>query len=157
MRWTLFLMIGLLAACGREETGPEPQPRAQVQTAELTGLYESRGADDERSRLCMMDRNAGETLFGMVAWGPDGGVCSGAGTAVRDGDTIRLTMAGDEQCVIEASARGTELTFPATVSNGCSYYCSRDASFAGKVFDKTGGTAEDAMRATDLVGDPLCY
>jgi hypothetical protein len=156
MRWTIFLMIGLLAACGREEAGPEP-PRAQVQTAELTGLYEGRGAGDERSRLCMLAKTSGDIAFGMVAWGPEGGVCSGAGTAVRDGETIRLTMAGDEQCVIDASAQGTEMTFPATVSNGCSYYCSRDASFAGKVFDKTGGTAEDAMRARDLVGDPLCY
>jgi hypothetical protein len=155
MRLTIILTIGLLSACGREGTGPEPR-RAAVQTANLTGLYEGAAMAGERSQLCMVPHDTGDTAFGIVVRAPGGGVCSGAGEAVREGDSVQLTMAGDEQCVIAATADGTRLTLADNGSPGCRYYCSRKASFAGEAFEKTGGTAEDAMRATDLVGDPLC-
>lgn len=155
MRLTIFLMTGLLAACGREGITPEPR-KAEVQTAELTGLYEGGEVNGERSQLCMVPQDGGETAFGIVVRGPDGGVCSGAGTAVQDGADVRLTMAGDEQCEIASTAQGTQLTLTGNGSAGCPYYCSRNARFAGEIFEKTGGTVEDAMRATDLVGDPLC-
>jgi hypothetical protein len=155
MRLTIILLAGLLVACGRDGTGPEPR-RADVQTAELTGLYEGAAVGEEGSQLCMVPQDTGETAFGIVVWGRDGGVCSGAGEAVRDGNSVQLTMAGDEQCTMAATAEGTRLTLTDNGSAGCPYYCSRNASFAGEVFEKTGGTAEDAMRATDLAGDPLC-
>ncbi len=65
-------------------------------------------------------------------------------------------MAGDVDCAIDAEMEGTRVTFPATVPDGCSYYCSPAATLAGKAFEKTGDTAEDALRASDLVGNPLC-
>jgi hypothetical protein len=155
MRRTLPLLLFLAAACG-EATGPEPRGPA-VQTADLTGLYEGRGAGAEQSRLCMITRPEGSASFGIVIWGPGGGVCSGSGEAVRDGDSVELDLGGDEQCAIPATMEGLRLTLSENVTGNCAYYCSQGASFAGEIFEKTGGSAQDAMRATDLVGDPLCY
>jgi hypothetical protein len=105
----------------------------------------------------MLATPAGSVAFGIVTWGQDGGVCSGSGEAVRDGDSLELNMGGDEQCAIRATMDGVRLTLSENLSGNCAYYCSRGASFAGETFVKTGGTAQDARRATDLVGDPLCY
>ncbi|HUG45947.1 MAG TPA: hypothetical protein VMK31_05480 [Sphingomicrobium sp.] len=155
MRRATLLLLFLAAACGGERTAPEPR-KAAVQTAELTGLYEGPRTGSEQSRLCMIAQPSGSISFGIVAWGPDGGVCSGAGKAVRKGDRVELAMAGDEPCVIAATAEATRLTLPESVPDGCAYYCSPGSSFAGATFEKTGGTAKDALRAPDLVGDPLC-
>ena len=169
-RALIFLTL-LLCACGAQDamsnngansTGaaaasPEGPPRApdSVQTATLTGLYES-GPAGRRNQMCVTERAAGGARFGLVVWGAGSEGCSGSGSAVRQGETLRLTMAGDEACTIDARIQGTQVTFPAALPAGCAYYCSRGARFAGTTLDKTGGTAEDAMRAQDLVGDRLC-
>ena len=157
MRTAILFLAPLVAACGGgggNETAPRA-PRAAVQTAELTGLYDGRGTGSDGSRICMVSEGSGLTHFGLVIETPDGS-CSGAGQAVRSGDRLRLTMAGDEQCVIEAQVRGTRVTFPSSVAPGCTYYCAPGSTLAGRLFEKTGGAAEDAMRATDLAGSPLC-
>ncbi|HEX9933527.1 MAG TPA: hypothetical protein VGB08_11855 [Allosphingosinicella sp.] len=130
-------------------------PAQAVQTASLTGLYEGPAAA-QRNQMCMVDRSAGDTRFGLVVWGAGSEGCSGSGSAVRQGNVLRLTMAGDEACTIEARIEGTRVSFPPSLAPGCAYYCSRGARLAGAAFDKTGGNAGDAMRAQDLVGDPLC-
>ncbi|HEX8193828.1 MAG TPA: hypothetical protein VF552_13100 [Allosphingosinicella sp.] len=129
-------------------------PAAPVQTATLTGLYES-GTAPRRSQMCVVE-SGGRARFGLVAWtGPDES-CSGNGVAVRSGDALRLTMQGDEACTFEARIEGTRVVFPAALPAGCAYYCSRGGRLAGAAFDKTGGTEADAARAQDLIGDPLC-
>ena len=172
MRKTLAFLPLLLAACGAQDSmtnsgapastasapGDSPAtstPAAAVQTASLTGLYEG-GPAERRNQLCVIDRATGDARFGLVLWGPGSEGCSGAGSAVRRGDALRLTMSGDEPCAIDARIEGTRVSFPAQLPPGCAYYCSRGARIAGAAFDKTGGTAEDAMRAQDLAGDRLC-
>ncbi|HYJ28926.1 MAG TPA: hypothetical protein VEW25_01120 [Allosphingosinicella sp.] len=164
----------LLCACGAQDsmtnnganstgagTAASDAPAASapatppVQTASLTGLYEG-GTAGRRNQMCVIERAGREARFGLVVWGAGSEGCSGAGAAVRQGDALRLAMSGDEACTIEARVEGTRVTFPATLPAGCSYYCSRGARFAGASFDKTGGTADDALRAEDLVGDRLC-
>lgn len=140
---------------GETAKAPAATPQA-VQTATLTGLYESIGTAGARSQMCMVDRAAGDTRFAIVLRGLGSETCSGDGRAVRQGGVLRLNMAGDEACAIEARIEGGRISFPPTTPAGCAYYCSRGARFAGATFDKTGGTAEDAMRAEDLVGDRLC-
>lgn len=142
---------------GETAAAPAAAPQA-VQTATLTGLYESIGTAGSRSQMCMVDRGAGGggTRFAIVLRGPGSETCSGDGSAVRQGGVLRLNMAGDEACAIEARIEGGRISFPPATPAGCAYYCSRGARFAGAAFDKTGGTAEDAMRAEDLVGDRLC-
>ncbi|MEA3017715.1 MAG: hypothetical protein QOI38_2437 [Sphingomonadales bacterium] len=144
------------AAPGETAPATPATPAQAVQTATLTGLYEGPAAAGGRSQMCMVDRAAGGTRFAIVLRGPGSESCSGDGSAVRQGNVLRLNMAGDEACTVEARIEGGRIAFPATTAPGCAYYCSRGARFAGATFDKTGGRAEDAMRAEDLVGDRLC-
>lgn len=154
----------VLSSCGgaEEEAAADnvrtaaPQPaKAAVQTANLTGLYEG-GDAPQRNQLCIIDRGPGNAGFGLVVWGEALHSCSGVGEAARSGEVLRLSMAGDEQCEIEARIVGGKVTLPDTLPEGCAYYCGARARMNGVGFDKVGGTAADAMRAADLVGDPLC-
>jgi hypothetical protein len=146
----------VVSASGPVGSAPgDPAPAAApVQTATLTGLYES-GAAPRRSQMCAIER-AGRTRFALVVWSGTGESCSGSGTAVRNGTALRLAMEGDEPCTIEARIEGTRVTFPAALPAGCNYYCSRGGRLAGATFDKTGGAEADALRAEDLAGDRLC-
>ena len=168
MRQAIFIAIAALAACSGRESGGNAdgasvergdggavERASSVQTTDLTGLYEEAPGGGQRARMCVVSK-AGTVAFGIVTETPDGGSCAGAGEAKRIGGVMRLTMGGDQQCVIDAKATGTAVTFPATVGPGCAYYCAPGATLAGEAFEKTGGTTEDAMRATDLAGDPLC-
>lgn len=163
MRKLLVPVLCLAAACGQESVTPgneaanrsvtAPPPRAPVQTATLTGLYES--ADARPSQLCITGQ--GRTArFGLVTRRNGQAGCSGAGTATRNGATLRLVMNGESACAIEARLDGGRVTFPASLPRGCAYYCAAGAQAGGTAFVKTGGTQQDAVRARDIVGDPLC-
>ena len=149
MRRATLLLFPLLAACGGDEG-------AQIETADLTGLYHGEGEGEQRDRTCVVTDPSGFVWFGIVTMGPGRAACSGIGQVEHNGDAVRLAMAGDEECDISARMEGTHLVFPATVPDSCAYYCSPGATLAGKRFEKTGDTAEAAMQAADLVGDPLC-
>src|SRR3712207_3434212 len=115
MKKSLFLMLLPLAGCGTgDEAGNNAAadaPAKAVQTATLTGLYEG-GEAPQRNQMCIVDRASGDARFGIVVWGPEQRSCSGSGRAVRDGNLLRLTMTGDEQCTIEARIDGTRVTLP---------------------------------------------
>ena len=147
----ILILALALAACNSDDPGEAP-----VQTTQLTGFYAGQGDGEQRARMCMISAPSGAASFGIVTIDPDGGACSGAGEAVREGDVLRLAMAGEEECVIEAQITGDQVTLSATLPESCAYYCSPGASLANETFDKTGGTAEDALRANDLAGGPLC-
>jgi len=161
MRKALILAFAL-AGCGRgvgNEAGagqaarPDSPSRAPAQTRTLTGLYETRGA--RPGQICIVEQGAG-ARFGLVTWQSERPGCSGAGAAVRSGGTLRLTMDGESACAIEARIEEGRVTFPAALPRGCSYYCAPGAPLGSLAFAKTGGAREDALRARDLVGDPLC-
>ncbi len=160
----LLIALLLLGACGTSEeqanrSGAEAEADDAVAdavgTAGLTGLYESR-AGDQTNQLCIIDRGSGDARFGLVVWGGNMHSCSGTGGAVQEDGVLRLTMAGDETCAIEATIDGGTVTLPDAVPDGCAYYCGARARLAGATFSRTGATAEDAMKAVDLVGEPLC-
>lgn len=160
----LLIALALLGACGTSEeqankSGAEAQAgdavADAVRTAGLTGLYEGK-AGNQTNQLCIVDRGSGDARFGLVVWGGNLHSCSGTGSAVREDGVLRLTMAGDETCAIEATIEGGTVTLPDTVADGCAYYCGARARLAGATFTRTGTTAEDAMKAIDLVGEPLC-
>jgi hypothetical protein len=157
----LLLPAALLAAsCGQggaparnESTAAPVTPRAPVQTATLTGLYES--GSTPPSQLCITE--AGRAArFGLVIRRNGRPGCSGAGTAVRNGAILRLTMSGDSPCTIDAAIQGGRVTFPAGLPSTCSYYCAPGIVMGSTPFEKTGDTSEDALRARDSVGDRLC-
>ncbi len=157
-RFLSCALILLLANCGgRSEHSADPPGKEvadRVQTASPIGLYEG-GAQASPSQLCLVEQ-AGEMRFGLVLYASDGRSCSGAGRASQEGGALRLEMAGDSPCTIAPVIAGRELRFPASVASECAYYCAAGASLAGARFLKTGGSARDAVRARDLVGDPLC-
>ena len=162
MRKLLILTCFLAAACD-QESGPRGNtgnnrvltaPRGgPVQTATLTGLYESAGSPP--SQLCITERG-NAARFGLVTRQGGRAGCSGAGSATRSGSTLRLVMNGESACTIEARLDGSRVSFPAALPGGCSYYCAPGAGAGGAAFTKTGGTREDALSARDIVGDPLC-
>ncbi|HVQ09669.1 MAG TPA: hypothetical protein VMS43_14665 [Allosphingosinicella sp.] len=161
MRKALIVLLALAgcapgggnASRAEQGTGPDSPPHATVQTRTLTGLYEA--AATRPSQLCIVEQGA-RARFGLVTWQGDRPACSGAGTAVRRGDALRLNMNGESGCTIEARIADGRVTFLADPPRGCSYYCAPGAPLAGLAFTKTGGTSADALRARDLVGDPLC-
>jgi hypothetical protein len=164
MRKLLVLAFCLAAGCseqggtpgngGGSQAGSAPA-RGPVQTATLTGLYETVGTPP--SQLCVTGQGRA-ARFGLVIRRNGRPGCSGAGVAVRNGTILRLSMNGDSPCAIEARLDGGRVTFPASLTAGCSYYCAPGAAAGagGMIFEKTGGTRGDALRARDIVGDPLC-
>ena len=158
MRQVLMALI-LVAGCGAgSDQGNEARPRSgkggEVQITGLAGLYEG-GASLRPNQMCMVEQGS-EASFALVVWGSSMHSCSGSGKAVREGNTLRLTMAGDETCAIEAKISGSRLSLPANVPEGCSYYCGAQARLDGASFVKKSSKVEDAMKAKDLVGEPLC-
>ena len=160
----LGVIVCLLAAACRQEGGnavngtagpaeiaPDP---VMVQTTTLTGLYESSG--NPPTQLCITERGS-VARFGLVTRERGGTGCSGAGTAIRSGATLRLNMAGESACTIAAQIGDHgRVAFPATLPRGCAYYCRPGAGAGGLVLAKTGGTREAALHARDLAGGPLC-
>lgn len=162
MRKLPLLAFLLVAGCDQERESPgnavanrsaTAPARGPVQTATLTGLYESAGPSP--SQLCITEQGRA-ARFGLVTRRDGRPGCSGAGTATRSGATLRLVMDGESACAIEARLENGRVTFPATLPRGCAYYCAPGAQAGGTVFAKAGGTREDAQRARDIVGDPLC-
>lgn len=159
MRQVLMALV-LVAGCGAgadqgNDSADGGVAADAVQTAGLTGLYEG-GAPLRPNQMCVIDRGTGSASFGLVVWGEDMNSCAGSGEAVRQGDTLRLTMAGDESCAIEARMEGGTVTLPQALPQGCAYYCGAEATLGGASFARKGGSVEDAMKAKDLVGEPLC-
>ena len=168
MKKILFLFL-LLGACsgggdsggGGNASAPAGRgssagtaPSGPITT--LTGLYESSAAAGPKSQLCMVDPKNESAQFGLVVWGAEQHSCSGSGTATRSGDRLQLKMTGDETCTIEARISGSEVVLPDSVPDGCAYYCGARASMNGARFTQVGTGRDDAIKAKDLVGDPLC-
>jgi hypothetical protein len=158
MKKSLVLAL-LLSGCSgdREGEGAGNQATAPAGTGtltRLTGLYEG-GQSRPPNQLCIIEAE-GEARFGLVVWGSNQHSCSGSGTVSRSGETLRFRMAGDETCSFEARISGTSIALPTAVPDGCAYYCGARASLTGASFAQAGTSVEDARKARDLVGDPLC-
>ncbi|QAY79111.1 hypothetical protein [Sphingosinicella sp. BN140058] len=164
-----LLLLALVAGCGGADQDGNTQAAANASAPQtesaaagaaeagstaLTGLFES-NTGDQKNQLCMVEKGS-STQFGLIVWGSDMHSCAGAGTAVRKGDQLSLTMTGDSSCTIAATMEGGRITLPASLPQGCAYYCGARASMTGISFTRTGTSAADASRAKDLAGDPLC-
>ena len=157
-----LIALSLLAGCGggdpdtgNRATAESSPTRTAVATAGLTGLYEG-GAPARPNQLCVIDKGAGNSRFGLIVWSEGVNSCAGVGQAVREGATLRLQMQGDETCEIAARFEGDTVILPSEIPSGCSYYCAAGASLAGARLTRAGSAAEDAMKAKDFAGDPLC-
>jgi hypothetical protein len=156
----LLACLALVVSCSAEpETGDNHAGGSAAASAPavgtrrssgLTGLYES-GGPQAVNQLCIVDDG-----FGIVIWGAALASCSGSGRIERDGDRLRLTMTGDSPCVLEARIRGTTIALPEEAPASCSYYCGARARLAGTQLRRVDASRADALKARDLVGEPLC-
>src|SRR4051812_35594518 len=145
---------GSNAAAGAASSPTEaPAEEAVVQGA-LTGLWQS-GGGTRPNQMCILDRK-GKAQFGITLWGPNLRACSGAGTATRSGDHVRLAMGGDSPCTLDATLKDGTLTLSADVPAGCAYYCGAGASFASATLRQLGSSRADALKAKDVAGEALC-
>lgn len=159
---TAALTLLLLAGCGdggetgaNQASGGGGKGGSQAgggASATLAGIYES-GSAERPDQLCIVERGGGEPQFGLIVWGSNDHSCMGSGQAVRQDERLLLKMAGDSTCEIEARIKSGIVTLPAAVTEGCAYYCGARARFAARTLMRTG---DDASKAKDLVGDPLC-
>lgn len=170
MKKSLLILL-LLAGCGRddapsnEQAAPDSRapatatdksaPAGKAAATRLTGLYEG-GAGAQKNQLCIVEKG-GDSQFGLIVWGSNLNSCSGAGKAVREGERLTLTMTGDETCTIRASLKDGVVTLPASLPTGCAYYCAASgATLANARFTRSGTSAADTKKATDIIGEPLC-
>jgi len=170
-----LLILALVAGCGASDQGGANNQAAARAGARggaapanaaapsrpsdapgLAGLYQG-GNPGQPSQLCIADKGD-STQFAINLWGPNMTACSGAGLARAEGGggRLTLTMTGDSACTLTAEAKDGKLVLPATVPEGCAYYCSPKASFAGASFTLKEAGAAGAAKAKDVAGDPLC-
>jgi hypothetical protein len=167
MRICLPVLLFLAAGCSgggadnaaapaepKEAAAPSRSAPAGGELSTLVGLYEG-GKAGQPDQMCIVERD-GAQHFGLVVWGGNMHSCSGSGTVTREGGTLRLAMAGDRTCAIDARIDGTTVTFPVNLPEGCAYYCGARASLANASLTQKGTTPADAAKAKDLVGEPLC-
>ena len=159
----LLVAFVLLAGCrgepeeGNRAAAPRQSAPARAEPArigDLGGLYEGGGAP--KHQMCVVRGKGGEQRFGLVVWGGNMHSCSGSGTITRSGDKVRLAMAGDSACTLEAGISGKTIRLPQEAPQGCAYYCGARARLGGAELTQTGTTRDDALKAKDIVGDPLC-
>src|SRR3954453_14354429 len=79
------------SAGGGAQSAPAPADEPPAADSALAGLFQS-GSGTRPSQMCILDRK-GNAQFGIPLWGPNLRACSGAGTATRSGDHVRLAMA----------------------------------------------------------------
>ncbi|MEA3002895.1 MAG: hypothetical protein QOH81_1683 [Sphingomonadales bacterium] len=158
-----MIVLALVAGCGARDqprargggNGPDGTTAAVAASdAGLIGLYQS-GGGVRPSQMCIVEKGA-KAQFGITLWGPNLRACSGAGAATRSGDRLRLAMAGDSPCTLDARLEKGIVTLPDAIPAGCAYYCGAGTSFAGARLAKQGGTVADAMKAKDVAGEKLC-
>jgi hypothetical protein len=132
------------------------KPTAPIAAGEsLTGLYEKKEGGLS-SQLCIVEKGQGSGRFGLNIWGGNMHACSGSGTVTRNGNQLTLAMEGDRSCTLTAAIEGNSIRLPTQIPEACNYYCGKQASLAGVSLARTGSSQADALKARDVVDEPLC-
>lgn len=160
----MWIALALLVGCSNEaatdnRARPADQPQKRARTGkpaelgQLVGLYE--GSGSPAHQMCVVKRASGHG-FGLVVWGGNNHSCSGSGAISRDGDRVKLVMAGDSPCTLTGAISAETIRLSEEQPAGCSYYCGARARLEGAELTQIGDTEADALKARDLVGEPLC-
>src|SRR3546814_12786106 len=86
----------------------------------------------------------------------DGQDCTASGTARREGELLRVTLAGKDGCGFDARYEGDRIVLPGTLPKGCARYCTGRASLAGMEVDRLSDSAAEARAMRDAKGRLLC-
>jgi hypothetical protein len=121
----------------------------------LTGLYEKKEGGLS-SQLCIVEKEQGSGRFGLNIWGGNMHACSGSGTVTRNGNQLTLAMEGDRSCSLTAAIEGNSIRLPTEIPEACNYYCGKQANMARVSLARTGTSQADALKARDVVDEPLC-
>lgn len=99
----------------------------------LAGAFE-RQSDLGEDRFCAVGTNENGYQIGILAvFGPDS-KCEAQGEAQQEGESVHISLSGNEECKFEARFDGVELRLPGTLPKGCSDYCTTRAGFNGVSF-----------------------
>ncbi|WP_245968185.1 hypothetical protein [Hephaestia caeni] len=115
-----------------------------------TGLY-ARATD----RICVLPAPQ-DFIIGIDMDYGDGQHCTASGTARREGELLRVTLAGNEGCGFDARFEGDRIVLPGTLPKGCAHYCTGRASLAGMEADRLSDSAAEARAMRDAKGRLLC-
>src|SRR3546814_20146441 len=85
---------------------------------------------DWSSDVCSSDLPRDFTIGIDMDYG-DGQHCTASGTARREGELLRVTLAGKDGCGFDARYEGDRIVLPGTLPKGCARYCTGRASLAG--------------------------
>lgn len=97
---------------------------------EFAGRYETR-SEIGTDKFCAVGGGSQQFDIGfLTVYGPES-KCEGRGTAVVEGEKVRVTLIGKGNCSFDAHYDGIELRFPGAVESGCASYCSPRASMSG--------------------------
>ena len=122
---------------------------------EFSGRFETR-SELGTDKFCAVSNGTRQFNIGVLAvFGPES-KCEARGTALTDGDTVRITLNGKESCAFEAHYDGVELRFPGSIESGCSTYCSDRASLSGTHYFMIQPGDEPARRTLGRDIERLC-
>ncbi|MES2337630.1 MAG: hypothetical protein V4537_06005 [Pseudomonadota bacterium] len=162
MRWPFALAaLAVLASCPRADRGVSDVRAPDLETAavlrglvrdpsdvDVVGLY-ARDTD----RVCIVRQGSAYRIGAYVDYG-DGIGCSGAGTATRSGDRLRVTLG--QGCAFDARFDGDRIAFPVGLPTACETLCGRRASFAALEAIRLSESAAEAATMRDAVGRLPC-
>ena len=97
---------------------------------EFAGRYETR-SELGTDKFCAVANGSNSYRIGFLAVFGAESKCEGTGTALIDGENVRVELADKGKCAFNARYDGIELRFPGVVGRECSAYCSDKASLSG--------------------------
>jgi hypothetical protein len=141
-----LICVALLAACGENtpaalgggnEVGSALDEQAikagilpDPDEVGFAGRFETR-SELGTDKFCAVSNGAKQFDIGFLAVFGAESKCEGTGTASVNGEKVRITLSGKENCAFDAHYDGIELRFPGSVESGCTSYCSERASLSG--------------------------
>ncbi len=143
MRQAWIVLTLALAACGDNtstESGNDigsALDRQAIQAGimpdpddiEFAGRFETR-SELGTDKFCAVESGDDFDVGFMSNSGPDS-KCEGRGTAIVEGEKIRVTLSGKTECTFDARYDGIELRFPGALEADCASYCTPRANFSG--------------------------
>lgn len=165
MKQVALLALLLVAGCHRAEpepsaTTPAPQglEAAAIQagviadpaSTDITGLYAT-----ENDRVCIVPTATAYRIGVFVDYDEQQN-CGGSGTVTRVGETLHVTLGGEDGCSFDARFDGDRIVFPARVPDRCQKVCVGRASIAALDATRLSESVSEASTPRDAKGRLLC-
>jgi hypothetical protein len=123
------------------EKGLLPDP----ESLSFEGRYETR-SELGTDKFCAIAEGKTFRVGFLSVYGPES-KCEGQGTAEQSNGKVRISLSGKGECAFDADYDGVVLRFPGSVPQGCTAYCSPNASMSGTRYYSV-DPGEDAARKT---------